>query len=109
IIPGYITNFIVKPNQLGRETPYIKQNIEWTRRGFGLDKVEERTFDAEPTVAAVKINDNQETLDNIRLWDWRALQATLKQIQQIRTYYEFPDVDVDRYLIDGKPTEMMLA
>jgi uncharacterized membrane protein (UPF0182 family) len=109
LIPGYVTSFIVKPNELGRETPYIEHNIEWTRRAFGLERVESRSFDAEPATAALDVNANRSTLDNIRLWDWRALQMTLDQIQQIRTYYDFPDVDVDRYRTGGQMQQMMVA
>ena len=101
LIPAYVTSFIVKPNELGRETPYIEHNIEWTRRAFGLDRIEQRNFEAEASHEAFDLSANQATLDNIRLWDWRALQDTLRQIQTIRTYYDFPDVDVDLYHIGG--------
>lgn len=109
MVPSYIQSFIVKPNELERETPYISHNIEWTRRGFGLDQIESREFDPEPSTAAIDVGNNRETLENIRLWDWRALQDTLRQIQAIRTYYDFPDVDVDRYVIGGSTRQMMTA
>jgi len=109
LIPAYVTSFIVKPNELARETPYIEQNIAWTRRAFGLEQVELRDFEAENTIEALDLNANRPTLDNIRLWDWHALQDTLKQIQAIRTYYDFQDVDVDRYSIDGSIRQMMIA
>jgi len=109
LIPAYVTNFIVKPNELGREAPYIEHNIEWTRRAFGLDHIEPRDFDAETSDAGFNLAANRATLDNIRLWDWRALQDTLRQIQEIRTYYDFPDVDVDRYRVGGQMRQMMLA
>ena len=109
IIPAYVTSFIVKPNELARETPYIAHNIAWTRRAFGLDKIELREFDVATTVEALDLQNNRATLENIRLWDWRALQDTLKQIQAIRTYYDFPDVDVDRYQIGGQTRQMMIA
>ena len=108
IVPAYVTSFIVKPNELGRETPYIEQNIAATRRAFGLEQLELREFQAENSVEALDLNANRPTLDNIRLWDWHALQDTLKQIQAIRTYYDFPDVDVDRYRVDGI-RQMMVA
>jgi uncharacterized membrane protein (UPF0182 family) len=108
LVPAYVTSFIVKPNELGRETPYIEQNIAWTRRAFGLEQVELREFEADSSVEALDLNANKPTLDNIRLWDWHALQDTLKQIQAIRTYYDFPDVDVDRYPVDGV-RQMMVA
>ncbi len=109
IVPAYVTSFIVKPNELGRETPYIEHNIQWTRRAFGLEQVELRAFEAENSVEALDLPNNRQTLDNIRLWDWRALQDTLKQIQAIRTYYDFPDVDVDRYQVGGEMRQMMTA
>ena len=109
IIPAYVTNFIVKPNELGRETPYITHNIEWTRRAFGIDRLEQRDFDVETSTEAFNLQQTRSTLENIRLWDWRALQDTLKQIQAIRTYYDFPDVDVDRYQIAGQPRQVMIA
>ncbi|HYY59006.1 MAG TPA: UPF0182 family protein, partial [Pyrinomonadaceae bacterium] len=109
LVPGYVQSFIVKPNELGRETPYIEQNIEATRRAFGLDRIEQRDFEAETAVTAFNLEGNRSTLDNIRLWDWTALRDTLKQIQEIRTYYDFQDVDVDRYRVGGEVRQMMLA
>ena len=109
LIPGYVTSFIVKPNELGRETPYIEHNINWTRRAFKLDQIEMRDFEADISSQGFDLNSNRATLDNIRLWDWRALQDTLRQIQEIRTYYDFPDVDLDRYTIGGQKRQMMLA
>lgn len=109
IVPAYVTSFIVKPNELGREAPYIQHNIQGTRTAFGLDGIEQREFEAENSVAALNLDANRATLENIRLWDWHALQDTLKQIQEIRTYYDFPDVDVDRYRIGGQLKQMMVA
>jgi len=109
LVPTYIQGFIVKPNELDRESLYITHNIEWTRRGFGLDQIELREFAADPSVGALDLPNNRESLENIRLWDWRALQDTLRQIQAIRTYYDFPDVDVDRYVVGGKTRQMMNA
>jgi len=109
IVPAYVQNFIVKPNELARETPYIEQNITSTRRALGIDRIEQRSFDAEISTEAFSLQDNRATLDNIRLWDWRALKDTLTQIQAIRTYYDFTDVDVDRYIIGGQKRQMMLA
>ena len=109
LIPAYVTNFIVKPNELGRESPYIEHNIAWTRRAYGLDRMETRDFEAETSLAAFNVAENRATIENIRLWDWRALQDTLKQIQEIRTYYDFPDVDVDRYAVGGQVRQMMVA
>jgi uncharacterized protein len=109
LVPAYVTNFIVKPNELGRESPYIEHNIASTRRAFGIDHIEQRNFEADSSIEAFDIQHNRPTLDNIRLWDWHALQDTLKQIQAIRTYYDFPDVDVDRYQIGGQGQQVMIA
>src|SRR5215469_15624641 len=94
-ISWYVGNFVVKPNELVRERPYIANNIELTRQAYGLDHVSRREFPAETTVEAADAANNLATLENIRLWDWRALQDTLRQIQEIRTYYDFPDIDID--------------
>src|SRR5262245_42869414 len=109
VIGWYVGNFIVKPNELVRERPYIAYNIDLTRKAYGLNRVLLREFPAETTVEATDPASNQATLENIRLWDWRALQDTLRQIQEIRTYYDFPDIDIDRYEIDGTMRQVMLA
>jgi uncharacterized protein len=109
VVGWYVGSFIVKPNELVREQPYIGYNIELTRQAYGLNRFAQREFSAETTVEAADAANNQATLQNIRLWDWRALQDTLRQIQEIRTYYDFPDIDIDRYEIDGTMRQMMLA
>jgi uncharacterized membrane protein (UPF0182 family) len=108
-VAWYVSSFIVKPNELVREKPYIVYNTELTRQAYGLSQVTQREFPAETTVEAADPANNQATLQNIRLWDWHALQDTLRQIQEIRTYYDFPDIDIDRYEIDGTTREVMLA
>jgi uncharacterized membrane protein (UPF0182 family) len=109
IVAWYVSSFIVKPNQLDRERPYIAWNIAWTRAAWDLNRVSTQEFPADPTVQAADPANNQATLQNIRLWDWRALQSTLRQIQEIRTYYDFPDIDIDRYSLNGQLREVMLA
>jgi hypothetical protein len=108
-VAWYVSSFIVKPNELVREKPYIVYNTDLTRRAYGLNRVTQREFPAETTVEATDPANNQATLQNIRLWDWHALQDTLRQIQEIRTYYDFPDIDIDRYEIDGTTREVMVA
>jgi uncharacterized membrane protein (UPF0182 family) len=105
----YVSGFIVAPNQLVRERPFIAHNIEMTRRAYALDRVETHAFPADTGIEAVEPANNQTTLENIRLWDWRALQDTLRQIQEIRTYYDFPGIDIDRYQVGGSVRQMMLA
>jgi uncharacterized protein len=109
VVGWYVSSFIVKPNELVREKPYIVYNTDLTRQAYGLNRVTQREFPAETTVEAADPANNQATLQNIRLWDWHALQDTLRQIQEIRTYYDFPDIDIDRYEIDGTTREVMLA
>ena len=106
---SYVTTFLVKPNQLDREKQYIGNNIQLTRQAYGLDRFAQFEFPAETTPGAADPANNQATLQNIRLWDWHALQDTLRQLQEIRTYYDFPDIDIDRYQINGSLREVMLA
>jgi uncharacterized membrane protein (UPF0182 family) len=109
VVRWYVSGFIVAPNQLVRERPFIAHNIEMTRRAYALDRIEMHAFPADTGIEALEPANNQATLENIRLWDWRALQDTLRQIQEIRTYYDFPDIDIDRYQIGGSVRQMMLA
>jgi uncharacterized membrane protein (UPF0182 family) len=108
-VAWYVSSFLVKPNELVREKPYIVYNTDMTRQAYGLNRVAQREFPAETTIEAAEPANNKATLQNIRLWDWHALQDTLRQIQEIRTYYDFPDIDIDRYEIDGMTREVMLA
>jgi uncharacterized membrane protein (UPF0182 family) len=109
LIGWYVNNFVVKPNQLVRERPYIAHNIDMTRRAYALDRIEPHAFPAETGVDALDATNNRTTFENIRLWDSRALQDTLRQIQEIRTYYDFPDIDIDRYAVNGSVRQMLLA
>jgi uncharacterized protein len=108
IIPQAIS-YSVRANEVAKESPYIEHNIRMTRQGFALDHFEVRPFVPAASLTADQIQANRETLDNVRLWDRRALQATLGQIQEIRTYYDFNLPDVDRYTINGKPRQVMLT
>lgn len=109
IFPNMIENFEVKPNQLEKERPYVENSIALTRRAFGLDNIQESFYPAEEAVTAEDVRNNPETIRNIRLWDHRPLKETLNQIQSIRSYYTFEDVDVDRYTLDGSYRQVMLA
>jgi len=109
LVGWYVNGFVVKPNELVSERPFIAHNIQLTRQAYGLDRIAQQPFAAEIGAAAIDRAANEDTIRNIRLWDWRALQDTLRQIQEIRTYYDFPDIDIDRYRIDGTVRQMMLA
>jgi uncharacterized membrane protein (UPF0182 family) len=108
-IPGYVQSFVVKPNELDRESAYIEHNMTATRRAFNLERVEARDFPADNSDDAYALDENKPTLDNLRIWDYHALQDTLRQVQEIRTYYDFNDVDIDRYPIGGAMRQVMLA
>src|SRR5215471_4673725 len=109
MVGWYVNGFLVKPNELVRETPYIEHNIQFTRQAFGLDRITSRPFPGDAGIDAINAANNRATLDNIRLWDWLALRDTLRQIQEIRTYYDFRDIDIDRYEIDGTVRQVMLG
>lgn len=108
-VPGLFQQFAVKPNELALETPYLEHNIRFTRQGFGLGKVEDRSYPAMTELTLAQVQANPDTLDNIRLWDWRPLHQTYRQMQEIRTYYEFQNIDVDRYVLDGRLRQVLLA
>jgi uncharacterized membrane protein (UPF0182 family) len=109
IYPSIIEQYIVKPNELAKETPYIKHNIKFTRLGFGLDKVREQPFPLKDNLTYGDIQKNRATINNIRLWDRRPLIQTYKQLQEIRLYYDFKSVDVDRYNFKDGYTQVALA
>jgi uncharacterized membrane protein (UPF0182 family) len=108
IYPGIVQHFIVRPNELKCERPYIGNNIKFTRLAYGIDAIEEKKFVPQP-LSRDLLARNSATLNNIRLWDSRALLDTYKQLQEMRLYYEFGDVDIDRYYISGEYTQVMLA
>ncbi|OGD94875.1 hypothetical protein A3A48_00900 [Candidatus Curtissbacteria bacterium RIFCSPLOWO2_01_FULL_37_9] len=109
IVPSIFQKLIVAPNELAKETPFIKNNIAATRQAFGLDKIEEREISGDKPLTAIDITSNNLTIKNVRLWDRAPLLSTFSQIQEIRTYYEFASVDNDRYTIDGEIRQVMLS
>ncbi len=109
IIPSVFQKLIVAPNELVKETPFIKNNIEATRAAYGLDKVEEREISGDKPLTKADIAKNNPTIKNVRLWERAPLLSTFSQIQEIRTYYEFASVDNDRYIINGETRQIMLS
>ena len=109
LYPALLQRYVVAPNELAAERPYIEHNITFTRYAFGLGDVQEYDFPATGELTPQVLEENDLTLRNIRLWDWRPLLTTYGQLQEIRLYYTFNDVDVDRYVIDGQLREVMLA
>jgi uncharacterized membrane protein (UPF0182 family) len=109
LYPAVLQRFRVAPNELAAEGPYIAHNIRMTRQAYGLDRIEEREFAAGENLDAATLRGNASTIENIRLWDHRPLLRTYAQLQEIRTYYKFVDVDVDRYTLNGKYRQVMLS
>ena len=100
---------VVKPNELAKESPYIAHNIDFTRRAYNLNNIQEVDFEVNNSLTAEEIKNHDVTIQNIRVWDERPLLKTYRQIQSIRLYYDFHNVDVDRYLIDNQYRQVMLA
>lgn len=109
VYPGVIQKFVVLPNEFNREAPYIANNIKFSQQAYNLDKIEQKDFPAGRTLQPKDIQENQNTIDNIRLWDWQPLQQTYSQLQEMRLYYEFKNIDIDRYRINGQYRQIMLA
>ncbi|HLK65976.1 MAG TPA: UPF0182 family protein [Bryobacteraceae bacterium] len=108
-VPRLVSSLYVGPNEISIQRPYIATHIHATRSAFGLDQqVQEKEFDAHPD-ASITVAQNRPTLDNVRLWDWRAFHDTITQIQALRPYYVFHDSDVDRYTIDGQYRQVLLS
>lgn len=109
LVPFLLQWLRVEPNEITFEKEYIRNNIEFTRAGFHLYKIEEFEYPATDTFNRQMVNDNRNMFSNIRLWDYRALDAVFKQFQEIRLYYEFHDVDIDWYMIDDTYREVMVS
>ncbi|WP_019507385.1 UPF0182 family protein [Pleurocapsa sp. PCC 7319] len=111
IYPELQQRFIVEPNELVKETPYIKQNIKFTQQAYDLAKIDTKEYQLKLSGKsdANILAENQATIDNIRLWDNRPLLSTYRQLQEIRFYYKFQDVDVDRYTLNGNYRQVMLS
>jgi uncharacterized membrane protein (UPF0182 family) len=109
VFPALFERVFVKPNELQLEQPYIQQNITLTRQAYNLHQITTKPFPAEQDLTLKSLQANQATIDNIRLWDEQPLMATYGQLQEIRTYYKFRDVDVDRYWLDGAYQQVMLS
>jgi uncharacterized membrane protein (UPF0182 family) len=109
IWPALFQRFYVKPSELQLEAPYIARNIALTREAYGLQQVAAKPFPAEQGLSFSALQDNRAITDNIRLWDWQPLMDTYAQLQEIRTYYKFLDVDIDRYRLGDAYRQVMLS
>ena len=109
VAPTVVQKFVVKPNELAKESPYIAYNIDYTRQAYNLNKIKELDFPVGDKLSREDIKKHDATIQNIRIWDERPLLQTFRQIQAIRLYYNFENVDVDRYLIENQYRQVMLA
>jgi uncharacterized membrane protein (UPF0182 family) len=109
ILPTLVQKFVVKPNELAKESIYIAYNIDHTRKAYNLNRIREVDFPVGDKLSAEDIKEHNVTIQNIRIWDERPLLQTYRQIQSIRLYYDFNNVDVDRYLIDNQLRQVTLA
>ncbi|MGB8647546.1 MAG: UPF0182 family protein [Anaerolineae bacterium] len=109
IYPLIMQNFLVKPSEFSKEQPYLAYNIALTRQAYALDGIQESDYPANDAPTTADIQNNSDTINNIRLSDYRPLLQAYNQIQTIRTYYDFHDVDVDRYTINGQYRQVMLS
>ena len=107
--PFALQRFVVAPNEIDRERPYLEREIVATRRAFGLEAIDVGGFPATTNLTAARISANTATIDNVRLWETRPLKTTNSQLQEIRTYYDFVDVDNDRYRLNGDLRQVALS
>jgi uncharacterized membrane protein (UPF0182 family) len=109
LYPAAVQKFVVEPNELVRESPYIANHIAMTRAAFGLSDIATHEIDPRDELTASQLAENRATIDNIRLWDWRPLLTSYGQLQEFRLYYDFADVDIDRYRIADTYQQVMLS
>jgi uncharacterized protein len=109
IYPSVVQRVQVDPNELAVERPQIVANIAATQKAFGLDTITQKSFTGSQPLTRALFNDNATTLQNVRLWDYRPLLDTISQTQNLRSYYSFQDVDIDRYRINGTERQVMLS
>lgn len=107
--PFFVQRYVVEPDEFRREEPFIADAITMTRTAYALHDIRETSYEPAAELTTQMLEANEDTLENVRLWDWQVLLAMLEQLQEIRTYYRFMDVDVDRYEIDGSQRQVMLA
>ncbi len=109
IVPAVVQRVQVAPQELERERPFIEHNLAFTRFGFGLDDVRTEPFAAREELSREEVVDNAQTLSSMRLWDPATALAAYEQLQELRPYYDFRDVDVDRYDIDGSRSQVLIG
>ena len=109
VVSFAVQNLLVSPDEINKESKYLERNISYTRHAYGLDTIKVEEFPAEQNLNQQAIRDNSQTITNIRINDYEPVQDFYNQTQSIRQYYDFNDVDIDRYNIDGEQTQTYLA
>lgn len=109
VAPGIVQSLVVSPNEINLEKPFIENNIEFTRKAYGLDSVKESYFDVQRNLTPEVLEDSAETIRNVRILDYRPLTETYRQTQEIRLYYDLSGIDIGRYMVDGLYTQVLLA
>lgn len=109
VVSFAVQNLLVSPDEINKESKYLERNISYTRHAYGLDNIKVEEFPAEQNLNQQAIRDNSQTITNIRINDYEPVQDFYNQTQSIRQYYDFNDVDIDRYNIDGEQTQTYLA
>ncbi len=109
LYPAVVQKFWVEPSEFAYEKEYLAHNIAFTRHAFGLDQINRRQYPVENVLTWTDLAENPGTLNNVRLWDYRPYSRTINQLQAIRLYYRFADVDIDRYTVGGSYRQVMLA
>jgi uncharacterized protein len=109
VYPWFVQQFLVAPNELTKEKPYLAHNIKFTQAAYRLNGIQQEKYQATAKLTRQSLQNNQPTIQNIRLWDHRPLLSTYRQLQEIRSYYKFSDVDIDRYTLNGNYQQVMLS
>ena len=109
IYPAIVQKVVVSPSEITQESPYISREIQSTRNAFALNGVQSAAYTGDAPLTPQEVADDQATIQNLRLWDNQQLQDTYQQLQSIRTYYTFQDIELDRYPINGKVEQLEIS
>ena len=109
VIPAGVQKLVVEPSESEKELPYLQRNIDATRAALGLNKIKVHDFDYDEDLTSQDLQDNAQTIRNVRLWDPTVLAPSYQRLQETRSFFNFPTVDVDRYNLNDEATQMMLS
>lgn len=109
VLPAGVQRLVVKPAEATKEITYLQRNIDATRAAMGIDKVTVHDYDYQPRLEAADITENTQTIRNLRLWETEVAKPSYQRLQESRSFFNFNDIDVDRYIINGRPTQVMLS